>query len=335
MRRNAGIASVAAIVAAGIMAAPAPAATVTITGDAGAPVALAPGAPAPIRNMKFDLGIALAATERAYAVAVTGPAGANGVARTCSTTQTVPMPLDFQGNGAYTATVTTYTDTLCRAGARPQQYQWVVSASTAITPPARAVLTRKPGDFITRAYDVPVALNPGALSTTLYYARGGKAGPDGGILGTPREAFVDATTGKATVRFEKPGTYLLVARATGYTGAAGQFFTPFSAPVTVRALAPFDFVGTPLLPDARGPRYKISAQIREKSTRGKVKIQMARKGGKFFSIGSARIRRGGRISKSFTQHNTGKYRVRFIYKGSATTAGGRITGSVTFRRTFF
>jgi hypothetical protein len=312
------------------MAAPAPAATVTVTGDAGAPVALTPGAPLTMRNMKFELVVGLVPPERAYAVSVAGPAGANGTARSCSSSA-VPMPLDYQGNGAYTATVTTYTDLSCRTGAKAATYSWVVSASTAIGAPGGKLLTRKPGDPLLREYTVPVDVNPGALSTQLYFRRGGAIGPDGGLPGA-EERFVDQATGSVSLRFEKPGTYLMVALGTGHTGAAGQFFTPYSAPVRVRLLAPFDFVTSPYLSDSRGPRYTLKGTIREKSARGKVRIQMARKGGKWYSIGSAKIRRGGKITKSFTQGNTGKYRVRFIYKGSKTVTAGRVTGSIRFYR---
>jgi hypothetical protein len=81
----------------------------------------------------------------------------------------------------------------------------------------------------------------------------------------------------------------------------------------------------------------VRATLREKAARGKVKVQMARgtKGGKFHSIGKAKIRRGV-IKKSFTQHRTGKYRIRFVYKGNKLVAPGSVTQKIRItRRVFF
>lgn len=338
MRKStAAMTAVSAAIAAALgLPAAAPAATVTITGDDGAPVALAPGVPAAIRNMDVDLSIALGGTEKYYTAQVAGPVAAAASPRTCSSTQTVPMSLDYQGNGLYTVTVTTYPDSKCTTGAKTATYQFSVNAGVAVTPPGGAVLTRRPNSFVSATYQVPVAQNPGALSTNLHYARGGVAGPDGAISGASTEAFVDRTTGTAPVRFDAPGTYLLVARATGYTGAAGQFFSPWSAPVTVRAFAPFDFKsGSPSFPDSRGPRYKLRVVLQEKSARGKVKIAMGRGNrGRLRSIGSAKLRRG-KFTKTFTQHRTGVYRVRFSFKGSATTAPGTITQKIRITRRIF
>lgn len=336
MSRKARIATTLAVTAAAVasQAAPASAATVTITGDAGAPVTLAPNAPTTLRQMKPDIGVALAASERAFSISVAGPVAPAATPRRCGTSN-IPWRMDYQGNGTYTITVTTYTNTGCTTGAKAATYVVNLAPSVAITPPGGKLLTRRPNDFATITYQVPVTVNPGALSTNLYYALGGVAAPDGSISGAAKEAWVDTTTGTAGVRFDQPGSYLMTARGTGYTGAAGQFFTPWAAPVGVRAYAPFDFQGTPTFPDARGPRYKIRAQLRERSARGKVRILMARGKGKFRSIGKARINKRGVLKKKFTQHRTGRYRVRFVYKGGATVAPGKVTYKIRIKRRLF
>ena len=329
-------AAAAALVASAAAAAPATAATVTVTGDDGNPVTLAPNVPATIRNMDVDFGVALAGTEKAYAISVAGPAAAAASPRTCSS-GSVPLSIDYQGNGTYTATVTTYTDISCKAGAKAAAYPVVINAGTALTPPGGAVLTRKPNDFALIDYQVPISLNPGALTHEIRMAPGGVIAPDGSISGASKELFADRATGLVLTRFDAPGTYTMVARAKAFSGAAGQFFSPWSPPISVRVFAPFDFTGSLSFPDSRGPVYKVRATLREKAATGKVKVQMARgtKGGRFRSIGKAKIRRGV-IKKSFTQHRTGKYRIRFVYKGNKRVAGGTITQKIRItRRVFF
>ena len=334
MSRKARIAAAAvALAASAIAAAPASAATVTVTGDDGNPLALAPNAPATIRNMDIDFGVALAATEKGYAISVAGPVAAAASPRTCSS-GSVPLSVDYQGNGTYTATVTTYTDTGCKAGAKVANYTVVINASSVLTPPSGKLLTRTPGEFIARQYNIPIGLNPGALTHEV--RMGSAVAPDGSIAGGGKELFADRTNGFVPVRFDAPGTYVIVARATGFTGAAGQFYSPWSPPVTARVLAPFDFSGSVSFPDSRGPVYKLRATLRDKGAKGKVKILMARgwKGGKFRSIGKAKIR-GRVIKKTFTQHSVGKYRIRYVYKGSKLMAPGNITQKITIRRRFF
>jgi hypothetical protein len=324
------------MLAAGIaVPAAADAATVTLTGDDGTPFVLAPGAPASIRHMDPDLAVALGGTERAYSATVNGPVAAAAGPVTCRSFSS-GSSLDYQGNGNYTVSITTYTNTGCTAGARQSSYVFAINAGVPITAPGGPVLTREPNNPVPISHQVPVGLNPGALAHDFRYALGGVLSPDGSISGASETAFVDTTTGTAAVRLEQPGTYVMVARAAGYTGGAGQFFSPWSAPIQVRALAPFDFaIGSPSLPDRRGPRYKLKAVLRERTARGRVRIAIARgKRGKYRSIGKARLRRGV-LKKRFTLHRTGTYRVKFTFKGSATTAPGTIVQKLTVSRRFF
>ena len=320
------------VAASAMTAAPAGAATVTVTGDSGTPIAIAPGAPPSIRNMDVDVAVTLTGAEQAYSVSFVGPVGNAATPFNCYSFS-APRGVDYQGNGPYTLTVTTYTNIDCTAGATAATYQYNVGAGTAITPPSGNVLTRKPNSYSTRTYQVPVAINPGALSTRLDYALGASVGPDGAIAGPSTEVFVDRTTGLAQVSFKSPGTYTLVAHALGYSGA----FTPWSAPVSVRAFAPFDFVATPSFPDDRGDSYKLRGIVREKAARGsKVRISLARgnKGGRFHSIGKAKIRRGGKITKRFTIRNPGKYRLKYRFKGNAKVLPGTYVQKFTITRRF-
>jgi hypothetical protein len=116
--RKTSAAMTAAITAALTLPAGAQAATVTITGDAGAPVTLNAAAPTGIRNMHPDLNVALGGTERAFDMTVAGPVSAAAAPRTCSSS-TVPWGVDYQGNGTYTVTISTYTNATCTAGKRP------------------------------------------------------------------------------------------------------------------------------------------------------------------------------------------------------------------------
>ena len=94
----------------------------------------------------------------------------------------------------------------CTTGAKEQRFLYSINAGTAITPPAGVVLTREPNSFSTITHKVPVALNPGAFSYEVRYARGGVIGPDGAISGPSADAFLDRTTGFADARFTEPGS---------------------------------------------------------------------------------------------------------------------------------
>ncbi|HEX5901457.1 MAG TPA: hypothetical protein VFY32_18790, partial [Solirubrobacteraceae bacterium] len=140
------------------------------------------------------------------------------------------------------------------------------------------------------------------------------------------------------VRLDKgPGTYVVAARAKGFTGLANpQAFSPWATPVSFRAFAPFDLKSFRWT-DSRGPSYRFRATIAETSATGRVNIAVGRgKKGKYRSLGTAKIRKHA-FSKRFRLSVTGTYRVRFKYKGNATIAPGaeihafRITRRITFR----
>ena len=241
--------------------------------------------------------------------------------------------VDYRGNGTYTLRLRYSLRGRPTATAPPtrRRFRYTVNAGTAVTAPTLRLLTRLPNSFVTRTHQIPVALNPGAITYEVRYARGGVAGPDGAISGPSAETFVNRTTGLADFRFDKPGRWLIVARA-----KSGIFFTPWSAPVNVNAIAPFDLECV-TFPDARGPSYKLRGQVRERVARGRVTISIARgkKKGKFRRIGKAKINSKGRFTKRFTVRRTGIYRLRYTYKGTSVVAGGRVTEQVRIRRRVF
>jgi hypothetical protein len=326
------MAAAAATAAALTLPAAAPAATVTITGDDGNPVALSPAAPVSLRQMKTEVGVTRTGAETRYTVTTTGPAGAASSPVDCFTIPTTTR-MNYQGNGTYTVTVATYTSkTGCTGTPTTTSYQVVIGAGVALAQPAGKLLTRRPNEVGAIEHQLPITLNPGALTDEIRYARGGVLGADGAISGPSQQAFVDPATGAVKLRLDAPGDYVVVARAQAFS----QAFTPWSAPVRFRAVAPFDFVSAPSCVDCRGPRYKLRGQLREKSARGKVTVKIARgkKGGKFRSVGKARVRRGV-FKKKLTINSPGVYRARYIYKGSATIAPGKVTTQFRITRRFF
>jgi hypothetical protein len=117
----------------------------------------------------------------------------------------------------------------------------------------------------------------------------------------------------------------------------GNFASPWSPPISVKALGPFDFDRT-TFPDQRGPSYSLRHTIREKAATGPVTIAIARgrRGGRYRRLsGKAPRIRNGRITKRFRLRRTGTYRLRYTYKGNDLVAPGRIVQQIQIRRRFF
>jgi hypothetical protein len=319
-----------------LLPATAGAATVTATGDDGNPVALNTLAPTALRNMDVNAEVVVAESEAAYykTVVVDGAGTPASTESPCRQTRFGPSwtnYADYRGNGTYTVILRYYGASTCATATREQRFQYTINAGTAVTGPPGKLLTRPANSFATNTHTLPVALNPGALTYEVRYALGGVVGPDGAISGPSAETYVDRTTGTAPFRFDKPGRYLIVARVKG-----GDYYTPWSAPVTVTAVAPFD-IQSVAFPDARGPSYKLRGQVRELAARGRVIVSAARgrKGGKYRRLGRARINSNGRFTLRFRLRRTGIYRLRYTYKGSDLVNPGRVTEMVRVRRRVF
>lgn len=311
------------------------AATATITNDAGQPTQL--GAPTTIRNMSPVLALAFDPSEKRYAISIVGPAGtAAATGKACIGTSLYdPERINYQGNGRYTATVTTTTnagDATCASG-QTSTFQFDIVASAAIATPTGKLLTRRPGKTDPIAYAFPVAHNPGSEFTEVRYARGVKPQADGSLPGTPSGGLLPVAQPKASLDFKGPGRYAIVVRP-----RVGQGAGPWSRPVYVTVLAPFDFVAEPTFADARGPVYKIRGVVRENAANGrKIKIGIARGGKnskrKFSKLRTVTInRKTGRFAFKLTLRKRGRYRLRYAFKGTQRVARGTVTQGIRIKR---
>jgi hypothetical protein len=309
--------------------------SVAVTGDDGNPVAL--GGTLNIRNMNPQLNVSAADTDH-WGVSVTGPNGAPVSSDTSCLTGPLPGKyVDYIGNGTYTVSLRTYASD-CTTVTATQALPFTITASTAITPPPTAELTRRPGFATINTVALPIDLNPGALSTDVFVARNVVPNSDGSLPGAPTPLTPDPSTRTVTVSLDQgPGIYVVAAHAKGYTGSLNpQAFGPWATPAAIRAFAPFDlqkFTWT----DGKGPSYRFSAVIRATGASGRVNIAVGRgTKGKYKSLGTAKISKH-KFSKRFRLTHVGKYRIRFKYKGNATVAGGyeihkfEITRRVVFR----
>ncbi len=308
------------------------AATPQITGDTGTAIPITPGLV--IRNMDVDLSFALTAPEGRVTATVLGPDGiAAAGAQTC-TTPSSARAVDYRGNGVYTVSVQSFAanDFSCATPLGPvATAQYTVTAGIGLGPsPFASALTREPNGFSTAEMPLPIALNPGALTTEVRYARNVTIGPDGAIVGDSKEAFPSSTSPNVGVRLDQPGEWVIVARAKGFTSATGvQFFSPWSAPVRIPAFAPFDFDSSDFT-DSRGPSYGYRVKVREPSARGRVTVAIASglRRGTFRPLGKVSISKKGFVQVNFRQRGAGKYRLRFRFPGSATVAPGEVTQAV-------
>jgi hypothetical protein len=325
-RARTAAAATAALAALALAPAGAGAVQLTITDDAGNPVPLA-GEPV-LRNMSPTVGIAFAPDERTrYAATFAGPDGAGSATPIGCFSIPTRRQQDFRGNGVYTVTVQHFgeRDTDCQTPVGPPEvHRFTINGFVTLGGPPTRVLLRRPDSLVTQPVVLPFAGNPGALGNEVRFARNGVVGPDGAIAGPTGEGFVDSATGTVPLRLTQPGRYVVVARAKGFSTPTGQFFTPWTPPVTVDAIAPFDFESA-RIPDNRGPSYLVRLQIRERTARGRVSIAVARgTKGRYRSVGRATIRRDASLVKRLRLPRTGTYRVRFSYGGSATVAPGRV-----------
>lgn len=328
--------ALAVVIAAPATASAAP--TVTVTGDDGNPAPLS-AVPFGLRNMDVSVTAAVPATDTGnFTIQVFGP---DNVAVTPLSTCLDPefttstrRFADYRGNGAYTVVLRYFAeaDNTCAGTATTERrYQYVINAGSAVTAPPAKLLTRAPNSFSTNTHQLGVTLNPGAVTYEIRYALGGVTGADGAITGPSSEAFVNTGNGLADFRFQKPGRYVIVARAKN-----GIFSTPWSAATVVNAIAPFDLERVSF-PDSRGPRYKLRGRLRERVARGKVSIAIAKrwKKGKFRGIGKAKLNSKGQFTKKFRVSGYGKYRLRYTYRGSSLVAPGRVTERITISKRFF
>jgi hypothetical protein len=327
--------SAIAFAALALLPASASAATVTITGDDGNPTALNTSAPTAVRQLEIQYGVTFDGADSAFhKTTVIGPDGAAASSgSSCypkSAITNISRSVDYRGNGNYAVVVQGFSNSACTTGLKESRYLFSVGAGTAITPPSGTKLVRQANSFSTITYQVPVALNPGGLSYEFKYARGGVIGPDGAISGPSTDAYVDRNTGTADVRFTEPGRYVMVARIKD-----GDYYTPWSAPVSVAVKAPFDLSYTGF-PDSRGPSYKLRGILRDPYARGsRVTVYYAKgkKGGRFRKLGrSSKITAKKAFTLRFRMRKPGTYRLQYRFKGNSLVFGGKVTQQIRIRR---
>jgi hypothetical protein len=327
---------VAALAAAGMLAcAPAAHAAVgvSVTNDAGTYAAMTPGAPLAIHNMSPQVLVHVDQDSKTglFSAVYTDQNGStSALAADCYLAGSdATRYVDYHGNMAYNVTVTTFApkDYDCAKPLATYSYQFVVGATVAVAAPAGPLMERDAaGVLITQALGFQGA--PGAVGYDVKYALGGVVQPDGSLGGPVQDGYVDSTTGKLQMLATKPGAYVVVARA-----KSGDYSTPWSAPVTVRIMAPFRFFDS--FPDSIGPRYTIRGKLDEGSARGK-RVTLAAAKGKhgrhFHTLGHGKINRHGVFKIHMKIRKRGYYRFRFTFKGSKTVAKGKVVEVVRIRR---
>jgi len=331
------ILATAAVVAGLLAPASAQAATATVTGDDGNPAALTAGTPGAFRTINQTAATTVAASEaKSWKWTITGPTGQTAsiisTSEYCWTTQFHPsdsIRINYQGNGAYTLTVSKYAAERCAGAATNEVFTWNVGASVGLAQPAGALLTRPANSLTTNTHLIPVSGNPGATYYETRAAKGGVIGPDGAIAGPSNAVPFDDATGQAKFSpYDGPGHYVMVTR-----GVYGSNATPWSAPITVNVQSPFD-ISTVSFPDRRGPSYQIAAYIREKAIAGgrvTVAVAKGKKGKKFRTLGKGKVNSKGIVKVRFRLAR-GTYRVRFSYSGGTYVAKGTQYGTMTIRR---
>lgn len=305
----------------------------TVTGDDGNPVVITPGLT--IRHMNTKVGFTFQTAVGANnSTTVMGPDGAVAATRPCNSPG---ADVGYRGNGVYTVTLVQYANNDSNCSKAPlgpaQTFSYTVAAAVTLTGPTQRVLIRTPDTFITVPVLLPITLSPGALGYEVVYAKGAVLGPDGAITGPTREASVDTTTGSVDLRLTEPGTYTVVARQRGYATPSGSFYTPWTAPVTVRAMVPSD-LSTLSFSDSLGPSFQITGYMREAAMAGeRLTISMARgTAGRYRTIARPRVRGDRSFKFRFTQRRYGVYRLRVSFKGSAAVAGGSTVRLIRVRR---
>jgi hypothetical protein len=325
---------VAALTAVGL-AAPASAqaaVSATVTGDDGQPAPLTAGVPGMIRNMNVDVSVAMASGDAtSWRAVVTDPTGTPITTNTCWNSVTPKTSFaPYRGNGAYTITVTRYSQASCAGAVKGTTvFGYTVAAGVAIGQPGGPLPTRPANDYSSHVHLLDFVPNPGTTLYEIRYAKGGVIGPDGGISGVSNTTYVDTASGK--VRFspsDGPGTYVMVARA-----QRGNYYTPWSPPVTIKMVAPFDLQSVSF-PDSRGPSYQLRGVVREKAMAGSrvtIAVAKGKKGKKFKTLGKAKVTSKGVFKLRF-KLKRGTYRLRYSFKGNSVISRGTSYQVIKIRR---
>ena len=139
--------------------------------------------------------------------------------------------VDYVGNGVYTVILTTYTRELrAPTGADASPSRSPPPPPSPRPPPRADAAAELVGVQHGQAADRP---QPRRAGDRCLRGLNVAPNPDGSLPGTPTQLFPDATTRTVDVRLDKgPGTYVVAARAKGFTGSTNpQAFSPWATPV--------------------------------------------------------------------------------------------------------
>lgn len=322
-RRRPALVLAAALLAALLVPAALPAAAsalaVSVTGDDGQPLAVNPAAPPSIRTLRPVVGVTGDAGGGRYSVTFSDPSGkpaADPVACQGPATPTSAQ-LPFRGNGRYTVAVTTFAanDVSCTLPVGPAtSFGFTIAGRVSLSPVPRFAL-RDVGSTKRKLLALPVSADPGSQTREIRFAANAKLRRDGSIRGRSLQApYKD---GSAALLFPAPGTYTVVAR-----DAADGVETPWSAPLKIRVVTPFDLVSLRYT-DTSGPVFRVLAHA-PAGTTGVVHVALARGRGAFAGLGRARIDAEGAFGARFTADTAGTYRLRFAYRGNGLVTRGEI-----------
>src|SRR6185436_6183982 len=162
---------------------------------------------------------------------------------------------------------------------------------------------------------LPVDADPGSQTREVRFAARAKLRRDGSIRGRSLRAPYRA--GSASLAFPAPGDWTVVAR-----DAADGIATPWSAPVQLRVVTPFDLASLRYA-DTAGPVFRVLARAIG-GTSGVVRVALARGSGPFQRLGRARVDDAGAFGARFTVRTAGAYRLRFSYRGNDLVTRGEV-----------
>ena len=320
---------------------PPPRPTVIVTGDGGQPSRSPPPPPLACARWTSTLKAAVPATDTANFIAPgLRPAAGAVLAR-----QPVPDHgvhhvdsanfADYRGNGTYSRRRSASTPGgrhLHRRRHAPASTSTRSTPASASRAPPTKFLTRAPNSLITNRYELGVGLNPGASSYEVRYALGGVIGPDGAISGPSAETFVNTANGLADFRFDKPGRYVIVARAT-----RNQLLHPVerAAPSSTRSRRS---TSSAWRSPTRAARATRSAARCASAAPAAAASRSHREEVEGRQVPPHRPREGqleGSLHQALPPRGYGKYRLRYTYSGSSLVAAGRVTQRITIRKRFF
>jgi hypothetical protein len=296
--------------------------SVTVTGDDGNPLAVDPAAPPSIRTLRPVVGVAADAGTR-YSVTFGNPAGKPAAGAIACQDGAAPsnVQLPFRGNGRYTIAVTTFaaTDTGCTLPLGPAtSFGFTIAGRVVLGSTSRFVMRDpgRPGRI--KPLALPVDADPGSQTREVRFAANAKLRRDGSIRG--RSVRAPFKAGSVSLRFPAPGDYTVVAR-----DAADGVETPWSAPVRIHVVTPFD-VTSVRYTDTTGPVFRALARAIPGTT-GVVRAALARGNGSFEPLGRARVDGAGAFGARFTVRTAGSYRLRFSYGGNGRVTRGEVVRS--------